>query len=484
MALKRDGRKLEKELEDYYVSGETILKGIFAFVVAALLVAGGVYTFIKMRTLTPEKVQTLIQEVEVGIADARKVSGDSAELNLATARITEAKAFLRAGQLEKARDSALDAQKLLPKKIEGGDGTPRRFDGTITAVAGKVEIQRANRTSWESAKQDMKLVEGDFLKTGPSGAAEVLAIDGTFFRIKANTLFEMHRANTGYQGGGEKGARRSGGKVVVGIIDTSTAEGSQSYIKTDAVTAEVGQRSDVAVSVDDARSTETSVYRGGATLRVEGGSSAALAEREAATVARGAKDIGPRRRIPDAPQLLSPEDNFAIDLRKGGQVTLKWKKTDAQRYRLQVARSRLFVDDSLSVDLSDRTKTEATLKVTEEGLFFWRVMALGTTAATNSEWSKYARFRVQATGIAAPTGEPPTLTLKRPTVYGTVVMLEGKTSPGANVLVNGENADVDISGNFKKTLTVNVEGAQEIVIQAIDGQGRKTERREPVVIQF
>lgn len=92
--------------------------------------------------------------------------------------------------------------------------------------------------------------------------------------------------------------------------------------------------------------------------------------------------------------------------------------------------------------------------------------------------------RVPATGSAPATGEPPTLTLKRPTVYGTVVMLEGKTSPGANVLVNGENADVDISGNFKKTLTVNVEGAQEIVIQAIDGQGRKTERREPVVIQF
>ena len=62
---------------------------------------------------------------------------------------------------------------------------------------------------------------------------------------------------------------------------------------------------------------------------------------------------------------------------------------------------------------------------------------LGPTASGNSEWSKEVRFRV-AKGAIVATGEPPSLTVNRPTVYGSVVNISGKASAGATVLVNGE----------------------------------------------
>ena len=70
------------------------------------------------------------------------------------------------------------------------------------------------------------------------------------------------------------------------------------------------------------------------------------------------------------------------------------------RYRLQIARSRLFIPDSIVI-VDDRPRPEAVVTVTEEGAFYWRVATIGKGNVI-SEWSPTRRFKVLAGGQRSP----------------------------------------------------------------------------------
>ena len=66
-----------------------------------------------------------------------------------------------------------------------------------------------------------------------------MAVDGTFYRIKPETLFEVHRGKT-FAGAGEgEPKRQSEIKFIVGTVDINTGEGSRSIVRTDAATADI-----------------------------------------------------------------------------------------------------------------------------------------------------------------------------------------------------------------------------------------------------
>jgi hypothetical protein len=96
--------------------------------------------------------------------------------------------------------------------------------------------------------------------------------------------------------------------------------------------------------------------------------------------------------LPSAPTLLEPVDNFETQLGVDERLILTWQPVSgAQRYALQVARNRLFVDNIIDVD--DRSRTKATLGLQGEGSFVWRVSALGAEGV-KGPWSAPRRFRV------------------------------------------------------------------------------------------
>ena len=101
------------------------------------------------------------------------------------------------------------------------------------------------------AKEYKDLVVGLDIGTAKVMAvvAEVMAVDGTFYRIKAETLFEVHRSKV--LPGGADGApqRQSEIKFIVGTVDVDTGEGSRSIVRTDAATADIASRSAVASAV-------------------------------------------------------------------------------------------------------------------------------------------------------------------------------------------------------------------------------------------
>ncbi len=484
MVGKKDGRRFEVELDWYYVSKETLWRWFLLLVGAAVLVSVGVYWLLHRGEDVAGKARSEIAAAEELLARGKTAPGAARareEIAAAAEKLEAARSAYAAARYPEALKEAVAARQLA-LRIASGTGT-MRHDAAIMELGGRVEIQRASRATWEAARVGMKLYEGDFLKTGANGLAEVMAVDGTFYRIKPETLFEVHRGQAIAGAGEGEPKRQSEIKFIVGTVDIDTGEGSRSIVKTDAATANIASRSTVGVDVDPSKTTGISAYRGRVTLSTQSGS-VTLGDRERVVARLGAGGLGEKTKLPDPPRAIAPDDTAVYDLNRHEAVTLKWTSVaDASRYRLQIARSRLFIPDSIVI-VDDRPRPEAVVSVTEQGAFDWRVATLGKGGVV-SEWSLTRRFKVLAGGQqpGGPDTVPPELVLTRPQVNGTLVILMGRSEPGSVVSVNGEPADVDATGAFKKVVSFEREGVNIITVRAVDGAGNETLRRETVMIE-
>ena len=476
------GRKLvEIELDWIYISKDSVKKWLIVALAVVAVVAG--VTLVRGGEDSERRAKHEIADAQDLLNRCRLLPQNARpreEIDAAVTKVSEAKSSLASSKYSDAIASAVAAQQIARKVL----GTPLRGDANIVESGGKVEVQRANRSTWEAAKIGMKLFEGDFVKTGATGACEIMAADGTLFRIKAETLFEVQKTTSVPGAGPGEEGKRSGIKLVVGVIDTNTGENTRTTVKTDAATADIGSKSSVAIDVDTSKTTGVSAFRGNATLTTENGQRVVLNDGERVVASARSGVLSPKVRIPDAPEPLAPDNNATFDLRKQEPVKLKWSAVrEVARYHLQISRSKLFITDSLIQDLNDRVKTEVGISLVEEGTFFWRVAALGKGAVT-SDWSEMRRFKVAAGNLAsAGKTRPPDLVLDRPKIISNYVLVSGKTDPGSSVTVNGEPADVAAGGVFKKMVLVTEEGQQWIVVKAIDGAGNETVKRESVLIQ-
>ena len=152
--------------------------------------------------------------------------------------------------------------------------------GRSSRLQGKVEVQRANQTEWDKAREKQPLYNGDFIKTGPDASAEIIFSDSTVYRVGPDSLLEVHReARTGREpSAGEV-------KVKVGQVNVYTATNPSSVV-TDAARAEVDRDSRVGVEVGGGqRNPRRRVRRQGARDRRD---RSARRPRHAAGGARGA----------------------------------------------------------------------------------------------------------------------------------------------------------------------------------------------------
>ena len=169
---KKEGRRFEVELDWYYISKETVRKGLIGFVIAAIAVSGGVYYWLHRGDNVPRRAAAEIAAAEQLLSRARALP-DAArmkeEADAAAGKVGEARASYEAGRFPEALNSAVEARSLA-QRLLGGSGSSRH-DAAIMDFGGKVEVQRASRATWEPARTGMKLYEGDFLKTGANGLA-------------------------------------------------------------------------------------------------------------------------------------------------------------------------------------------------------------------------------------------------------------------------------------------------------------------------
>lgn len=370
---------------------------------------------------------------------------------------------------------AVESQSYSRRSL-GGTAKDEPGDASLISVEGDVSIQTAGRSAFGQALQRQSLFDGDFIKTGRTGSAEIMFSDGTLYTIRPGSLFEVRRPASPEAGGSQI-------KMVSGTVNVYTAA-SSSTVSTDAATAAIDRESRVSVDVEKGEKTEITTYRGKATVS-NGKETVVLADREKITAGARVRQISAKVIIPESPDLVLPTDNRVYDLKASDEIDLKWTPvTKAARYRIQISRSRLFVPDATDVDLDNRTGTAARVRVNREGSYFWRVASIDVSGRP-SDWSAVRRFRmgVEPASFGGRRALPPQLTVSAPQQMGNLFLVFGKTDPGAVVTVNGEAADVAPDGSFKKTVTVNREGSARLVVKAVDATGNETVKQVKVFVE-
>jgi hypothetical protein len=450
-------------------------------VVIALVAAGsilGYRAYVRAKPTAEDRARAEIETATGLLAKATNTAGTVRPgSNVARARglLEDARGAIGDRHFDEAFRLAVESESY-SRRVLGGWGADENGDASFIFVEGEVALQRAGRSNFETARQRQPLFDGDFIRTGRNGSAEVMFSDGTLFTIRPGSLFEVRRPSASDVSGSEV-------KMVSGAVNVYTAT-SPSTIATDDATADVERNSRVSLDVAAGEKTEVTTYRGKATVST-GLGTVVLEDRQRVVAAARTGVLSPRIELPDAPRPEAPDDNRTFDPTSGGEVELKWSRVpEAARYRIQISRSRLFVPDANEVDLDNRTGLSAQIKVSREGSYYWRLAAIDR-AGYSSDWSAVRRFRMVSEPIRAGSGDttPPDLSVLPPQQMGNIFLIFGKTEPGAVVTVNAEPADVGADGSFKKTITIERDGYAMLVIKAVDSSGNETIRRMRVFVE-
>jgi hypothetical protein len=477
MAKRKPGQLVGSDIDWFVVPIQRIRQ--LGLVLTVVLVAGAVGYFLYSRTRrTPEdKARTEIASATTLLTRATAASVTARPgSHVAQARdaLHAAEKAFGGRQFEEAFRLAVESQSYSRRAL-GGAGTEETGDASFISIEGDVSLQSAGRSTFEAGRQRQSLFDGDFIKTGRNGSAEIMFADGTLYTLRPGSLFEVHRPSLSEAAGSQV-------KMISGSINVYTA-GSTSKIATDAATADVDRDSRASLDVQQGEKTEVTSFRGKTTVST-GREKVVLTERERVSAGARTGVISTKVLLPDAPQPLLPTDNRIYDLKTGDQIDLRWSTVPgAARYRLQISRSRLFVPDAIEVDLDNRTETYAVVKVSREGAYFWRVATVNKEGSS-SDWSGVRRFKMLTemprAGVNAP---PPPLTVSPPQQMGNLFLIFGKTDPSATVTVNGETADVDSDGSFRKTITIDRDGYAMLIVKAADASGNETVKRIKVFVE-
>ena len=479
MRKRKSGQPAGTDLDWFVIPIQKIRQ--WAIVLVLLLVAGGVgyYVYLRSHGSPRDRAQAEIAQAETLLARAtRSVGSTRPGSNVAQARdfLRDARESFSGSRFEEAFRLAVESQSYSRRTL-GGSGAGEQGDASFIFVEGDVALQRAGRSTFEPARQREPLFDGDFVKAGKTGSAEIMFYDGTLYTIRPGSLFECRRPVSSEVNGSQI-------KIVSGAVNVYTS-GANSTVATDTATAAIDRDSRVSVDVVPGDKTEVTSFRGRTTVST-GKESVVLEGREKVSAEAKTRTFSPKVALPDAPQPALPADNRIYDLKTGDQVELKWSKVaDAARYRLQISRSRLFVPDSTEVDLDDRVQTSARVKVSKEGSYFWRVAAIESNGLT-SDWSAVRRFKMVTEPLKTGSGgdmTPPDLIVYPPQQMGNLFLVYGKTEPGAVVTVNAEPADLEPDGSFKKTITIERDGATVLVVKSVDASGNETVRRVRVFVE-
>lgn len=449
--------------------------GLLIAVVAAGSILG-YRAYVRGKPTAEDRARAEIETASTLVTRATRSSGTvrpGSNVARALGLLQEARTANGDKRYDDAVRLAVESQSYSRRVLGGWD---ENGDASFIFVEGDVALQRAGRSNFENARQRQPLFDGDFIKTGRNGSAEIMFSDGTLFTIRPGSLFEVRRPSASDTSGSEV-------KMVSGAVNVYTSA-SPSTIATDDATAAIERDSRVSVDVAAGEKTEVTTYRGRTTVST-GLNTVVLEGRQSVVAAARTGVLSPRVVLPESPRPLGPDDNRTFDLTTGGDVELKWSRVpEAVRYRIQISRSRLFVPDANEVDLDNRTGLSAEIKVSREGSYFWRLAAINR-AGVSSDWSSVRRFRMSSEPIQAGSGDvtPPELSVLPPQQMGNLFLIFGKTEKGAMVTVNAEPADVSSDGSFKKTVTIERDGYAMLVIKAVDAAGNETIRRMRVFVE-
>ena len=462
---------------DWYSISVDTLRGWAIFLVLAGAAALGYFGFRQWNQYNAEHdAAAVIDEVLVLSQRLQTETGAEVyrtEYTSATEGLQQARTHFASGEFRTALDLARRSRALMVSVLDALGHHGAAGEAQFISVQGGVEFRNGESGEWESARARVSLRSGDYVKTGSSGSAELMFLDGTLYTVRPNTLFVVTRTRDSAGGAGEQSIRMEYGWV---NLNTSQRSGT---VSTPVAEARVDQQSEASVSYDQSTSASRfAALRGAMEVATSGGTTRSLQAMQQ-VVGAGAK-ISEAKAVAAAPTLLAPLDGVELNPASTKQLDLAWDAVPgAIRYALQVSRNRLFVDNIIDVD--NRTKTRASLGAAKEPSSAGPAVSKDGFRALGARLANCA-FRPHEVEVDSSDKAPPTLDLEDVKSYGELV----RSSPAARNRVHGagerRGVTVEADGSFTKTVQV----AAEVGVSsrwARNAQGVETMRRHRVFVE-
>jgi hypothetical protein len=472
---------------DWYLISIDRLKQIGAVILLLLLGLGGWFWYSRNARDPRAQAERAVNDAQTALnelASSKDFASYPSEFERGTAKLEEARQLFAKQSYPEAESAAVESQTIVKSALSRTAGD-RESDAQFTTVEGEVQYQKStNSSEWRRAEVRTPLTNGDWVKTGANASAELLFSNGSLYTIGPNALLEVYTSVNP-----QTSKKQNTVQMRVGSVEINTSDDS-STVRTPGTQVVINRSSTARVGVDRAAETTQIVnLRGSSQVTPKDGGAAVSVESGQQVEATKEGALSPVTKALLAPALVAPADNYSYALSGGGtNVEMVWGTApEAVAYQLQVSRSRLFSE--LEID-SRQNDTRAMARLTSSGVFYWRVASIGS-GGNIGPFSAFRRFRAQ--GVAGPQGSQPApssdktapaLQLKRPfNIGGQYYMIEGKVEPGATVLVNDEQIEVESDGAFRKLVSFDKLGWNKVVVKAIDAAGNQTVQSENVHVE-
>ena len=186
-------------------------------------------------------------------------------------------------------------------------------------------------------------------------------------------------------------------------------------------------------------------------------------------------------KIPPAPRPEEPISLSTIDRNSRTNIVFKWAPVfNVAGYYFQLAKDNMFAD--VIVDKFGYSGTTLILPVLGEGKYFWRVAAINNVNE-RGQFSETITFTV----ISGKTNNfidntPPEVDIEKVNVFGSVVIVSGKTEPGVTLIINNHLVEVGKDGKFSYIQKMYQKGKNAINIIARDAAGNETKITKYAII--
>jgi soluble cytochrome b562 len=463
---------------DWYLISIDRLKQI-GLVVLILLLGGGAWWFWSNQKGNPRTL------AEAALTDARNALNELAaskdiqthrnEFDRAQKKLDEANTLFGSGKYIEAQSAAVESQTISRSAHSGGEGDS---DARFLTVEGDVQVRKGSSSDWRAVDMRLPLMNGDWVKTSDRASAELMFTNGSVYTVGPNALLEIYS-----QVNPATARKNNAVQMQVGSVEVATTDDA-STVRTPGSQVVVESESTTQVGVNEQKATSVMAMKGSANVTsTAGGEPVKIASGEKVT-ATPEGSLSPVKKLLQPPALLGPADNQVYQMTADSRVDFGWEAVPgATAYQLEVSRSRLF--SALEIN-ARRNKPQAAAKVTAEGTFYWRVASVGADGDVGP-FSPFRRFRVSGSGkgqtAQANDTTPPVLTLKSPyPIGGQFFIIEGNTEAGATVFINNEEVEVESNGHFKKLISLNKVGRNDIVVKAVDPAGNPTIQSQTVLV--
>lgn len=340
----------------------------------------------------------------------------------------------------------------------GKNPTPVSNEARFVNLAGRVQVRKIGQLQFQAADYQMTLAKGDVIQTGGDGQARISFANGTTYTVQPETLITVESNTLG-----GTAAAQTSVSIKSGAVDLTTTSSSAEVAFEDAV-ARVNQNSKANVRSDpETKQHEITLTAGSADLR-RGGETIPIVQFERVSFETGAGTV--KSRILAPPDLLTPLNLQPLVVEDARQFAIKfeWKPvTGAVEYHLRISKTSTFSDITQERKVNTAS---ASLAGFSPGDYFWVVTAIDAKKG-QSQPSEVHKF----TFAERAKGQSMLLETDKPIIHGTVVEINGRTEPGAVLIINGQPvARIEPDGKFKHFTPSMTRGAHRILIQ---GQNRR-----------